>query len=246
MCSTLCRPALRRYATWFLSVVGAAAKHSFAWTATVFVAETLASRGDGAAHHGARLLLSTAVFVAMCRSTLCVGGASCKFAGSARTMLDTDTTCLRTSGAAFLFAHFLAAAAVFAAPASWCCGGSGARVQGAVSKGAMLDADELAKDLRGVAVCLGAGRLHRVLEAQATFLLRGGGATFSKTLAVRAVFSAQSTCFRLGGAAIDRAGLLAVTNAESSSMDCVGATIHRAHLLFLAPSPLLFLISQQL
>ena len=58
-----------------------------------------------------------------------------------------------------------------------------ARVQGAVSIGAALDADKLAEDLRGVAVRIGAGQLHRVLAAQATFLHRGGGATFSKTLA---------------------------------------------------------------
>lgn len=57
-----------------------------------------------------------------------------------------------------------------------------ARVRCAVSKGAMLGADKLAKDLRGLAVWIGAGQLHRVLEAQATFLHRGGGATFSKTL----------------------------------------------------------------
>ncbi len=58
-----------------------------------------------------------------------------------------------------------------------------ARVQGAVSIGAVLDADKLAKDLRGLAVWIGAGQLHRVLLAQATFLHSGGGATFSKTLA---------------------------------------------------------------
>ena len=44
-------------------------------------------------------------------------------------------------------------------------------------------AEKLAKDLRGVAVWIGAGQLHRVLAAQATFLHRGSGATFSKTFA---------------------------------------------------------------
>ena len=43
-------------------------------------------------------------------------------------MLGTDATCLRKSGAAFLFAHFLAAPAVLAAPAS-ALDGSGALVE---------------------------------------------------------------------------------------------------------------------
>ena len=147
-------------------------------------------------------------------------------------MLGADTTRFHKSGAAFLLAHFLAATAVLAAPASGCdstgalveragpmcamflanssCFGDAAaafhrarhcpavvlralpsnrdgvvdaRVQGAVSIGAVLDADKLAEDLRGLAVWIGAGQLHRVLAAQATFLLSGGGATFSKTLA---------------------------------------------------------------
>ena len=58
-----------------------------------------------------------------------------------------------------------------------------ARVQGAVSIGAVLDADKPAEDLRGVAVWIGAGQLHRVLAAQATLLHSGGGAPFSKTVA---------------------------------------------------------------
>ena len=148
-------------------------------------------------------------------------------------MLGADTTCYSKSGAAFLFAHFLAATAVLAAPASGD-DGSGAlveradlfggamcfahpsrirvgaaalhrarhclavvfpsfashrdgvvdaRVQCAVPKGAVLEADKLAGDLRGVTVWLGTGQLHRVLAAQAPFLPRRGGATFSKTLA---------------------------------------------------------------
>ena len=146
--------------------------------------------------------------------------------------IGTDATCLRTSGAAFLRAHCLAATAMLAAPASGCDGtgalveragpkcamftanpscfsvgvaafgrachrpavvlralpsnrdGVGdARVQGAVSIGAVLEADKLAEHLRGLAVWIGAGQLHRVLEAQAALLHSGGGATFSQTLA---------------------------------------------------------------
>ena len=58
-----------RYAGLPLSAfhhVGAATKHAFAWTAAVFYADTLESRGGGAARHGARLL-STAVFAAIRR-----------------------------------------------------------------------------------------------------------------------------------------------------------------------------------
>ena len=57
-----------------------------------------------------------------------------------------------------------------------------ARVLCAVSIGAMLDADKPAEDLRGLTVWIGAGQLNRVLAAPATFLHRGGGATFSETL----------------------------------------------------------------
>ena len=256
--------------------VGAAAKHALAWTAAVFLAETLAFRGGGAARHGARLLLSTSVFAAMRRSSGCVGGASCKLARSICTVLAADTACSCKRGAAFLLAHFPAGTAVLTAPSS-CFDGSGAlveragptcamfsakpsrcsvgaaafdrarhclavvfpalpshsdgvvgaRVQGAVSVGAVLDADKLAEDLRGLAVWIGAGQLHRVLAAQAAFLHRGGGATFSKTHAICAVFGAQPPCARLGGAAVDRAGLLwAVCSAEPSGLGFVGATIH--------------------
>ena len=99
-------------------LVGAAAKDALACTAAVFCAETLAFGGGGAARHGARLLLSIAVFCAMRRSRASVGGASCKLARSMCTMLGTDATCLRKSGAAFLLAHFPAATAVFVALAS--------------------------------------------------------------------------------------------------------------------------------
>ena len=213
-------------------LVGAAAKHALAFSAAVFCAETLAFSVGGAARHGARLLLSAAVFGAMRRCRSCVGGASCKLARSICAMLAADTTCDCKRGAAFLLAHCPAATAVLAAPASGlngtgalveragpkcamfaadpsrCSVGAAAfrrarhcfavvfralpshrdgvgdaRIRCAVSIGAMLDADKLAKDLRGLAVWIGAGQLHRVLAAQATFLHRGGGATFSKTLA---------------------------------------------------------------
>ena len=122
-----------------------------------------------------------------------------------------------------------------------------ARIRGAVSKGAVLDADELAEDLRGLAVWIGAGQLHRVLAAQAAFLHRGGGATFSKTLASCAVFVAQPPCVRLGGAAIDRARFAAVLLAELSFV-CpdARAAIRYAQFPLPLPSPLLFLIPQQL
>ena len=44
------------------------------------------------------------------------------------------------------------------------------------------DADKLAKDLRGVAVSIGAGQLHRVLN-RPFFTAGVGGATFAQTLA---------------------------------------------------------------
>ena len=66
-----------------------------------------------------------------------VAGASPKLAGSTRAMLGADTTCLHTSGAAFLIAHFLAATAVLAAPASGC-DGTGALVERAESFGTVF------------------------------------------------------------------------------------------------------------
>ena len=200
-------------------------------------------------------------------------------------MFSAHTVCYCSRGAALLLAHFPAATAVLAAPAS-SLGGSGAiveradpigamfsakppcsgnvaaafgrarhclavvfralaphsagvgnaRVRCAVSKGAMLDADKLPKDLRRVAVWIGAGQLHRVLAAQASCLRRGGGATFSETLASCAVFGAHTPCFHVGGAAIDRARFLrTVSTADRLRMDHVQATIHRTRHLLLAP-----------
>ena len=109
--------------------VGAAAEHTFSVAAAVFAAEALADRGGGAARHGARLLVSAAVFEAMrSRCRVCVAGASCKIARSICAMLGTDATSHCTSGAAFLLAHFPAATAVLAAPAS-SSDGSGALVE---------------------------------------------------------------------------------------------------------------------
>ena len=61
---------------------------------TVFATETLASRGGGAARHGARLLVSAAVFEAMWRcTTACVCGAAIELARSVRTVLAAKTSC---------------------------------------------------------------------------------------------------------------------------------------------------------
>ena len=46
-------------------LVGAAENKAWTWTAAVFVAETLAERQGGAVCHGARLVLASAVSVAM-------------------------------------------------------------------------------------------------------------------------------------------------------------------------------------
>ena len=46
-------------------LVGAALEKAFAWTAAVFDTQTLAYGGGGAACHGARLMVATAVFEAM-------------------------------------------------------------------------------------------------------------------------------------------------------------------------------------
>ena len=140
-----CPPRFRVFAVPFAAVryaglphvshhlVGAAAKHALAWTAAVFRAETLAGSVGGAARHGARLLRPAAVFEAMRRSRVCVGGASCKLARSLRAMLGADTTCYRKRGAAFLLANCPAATAVLVAPASGF-DGSGALVERAGPK----------------------------------------------------------------------------------------------------------------
>ena len=72
--------------------VGAAAKHTFAWTAAVFAAETLACRVGGAARHGARLL-STAVFLAVFGPRCPIRRTPFKLTYSTGTMLVANTTC---------------------------------------------------------------------------------------------------------------------------------------------------------
>ena len=110
-------------------------------------------------------------------------GALVERAGPKCAMFVAKPACSSVGAAAFHRArHCLAV--VFLAFSSRTDGVGNARVRGAVSKGAVLDADKLAKDLRGLAVWIGAGKLHRVLAAQATFLNRGDGATFSKTFAI--------------------------------------------------------------
>ena len=48
------------------NLVAATFNPAFAWTAAVFLAETPSGRGGGAAHHGARRMVSTAVYEAWC------------------------------------------------------------------------------------------------------------------------------------------------------------------------------------
>ena len=79
---------------------------------TMFATEALASRGGGAARHGARLLLPAAVCDAMLESLSCRGGASINLAPPMRTMPDATATCLSTSLAALNLAHFGLAAAM--------------------------------------------------------------------------------------------------------------------------------------
>lgn len=199
--------------------VGAATNHALAWTAAVFEAETLGVRVGGAAHHRARLL-SAAVFAAIRRCRLCVGGAPFKFARSTRAVLGADTACFSKCGAAFLLAHFLPATAELMTPASGC-DGSGALVVRADLFGAMFAANPSC--LSDVAAAFARARY---------------------CLAV--VFSAQPPCARLGGAAVDRAGFAAMCLAELPfASGFVRAATHDAHLPL--PSPhLLFLVSQQL
>ena len=190
-------------------------------------------------------------------------------------MLGAYATRLSNSVAAIYLAHFPAATAVQAAPASLIdCGGAivegaepfgtmrianafglsdiattfsralqclvvvlptftpgsvgvgDARVRCAVPKGTMLDADKVAKHLRSVAGWIGAGQLYRVLEAQATSLLRIGAATTFQTLPKCTMFVAHTFCNRLGGAALRRAWFSAVRVAEASSTDVLDAFVY--------------------
>ena len=98
-------------------LVTAARNKVWAHSAAVFDTETLALRGGGAVCHGARLVLASAVSLAMRffnRSQ--TSGAACKLALSIRTMLLAETACFSKSGAAVHLAHFRVATAVFDTP----------------------------------------------------------------------------------------------------------------------------------
>ena len=72
-------------------LVGAAGNKAWTFTAAVFATETLALRYGGAARHGARLLLASAVSVAMrFFSSSQTGDATCKLALSIRTMFSAE------------------------------------------------------------------------------------------------------------------------------------------------------------
>ena len=162
-------------------LAGAAAKHALAWTAAVSPADATCSRKSGAAFLLAHFPAATAVLFAPA-SGLDGSGALVERAGPKCTMFVAEPPSFSDDAAAFHRARHCPAVVLRALPSNRD-GVVDARVQSAVSIGAVLDADKLAEDLRGVAVWIGAGQLHRVLEAQSTFLHRGGGATFSKALA---------------------------------------------------------------
>ena len=77
-----------------VTLAGAACDLAFLFAAAVFDTEALASRGGGAARHGARLLLlPTAVCEAMLEPLCCRGGASIARAPSKGTMPTATATC---------------------------------------------------------------------------------------------------------------------------------------------------------
>ena len=136
---------------------------------------------SGAAFLLAHFLAATAVLDAPA-SSVGGSGALVERAEPSATMCITKPLSLSHVAAAFCRARHCLAVVFLALPSHRHSVGN-ARGRRAVSKGAVLDADKPAKDLRGLAVWIGTGQLHRVLAAQATFLPSGGGATFSKTLA---------------------------------------------------------------
>ena len=147
----------------------------------MLVTDTTCYCTSGAAFLLAHFPAATAVLFAPA-SGLDGSGALVERAGSISAMFGAKPASFSGGAAAFHRARHRLAVVLRALPSNRD-GVGDARVQGAVSIGAVLDADKLAEDLRGLAVWISAGQLHRVLEAQATFLHRGGGATFSKTLA---------------------------------------------------------------
>ena len=89
-----------------VTLVGAACDLAFIFTA-MFVTETLAIRGGGAARHGARPpLLPAAVCDAMLEPLCCRGGASINLAPTIGTMPNATATSLSTSLAALNVAYF--------------------------------------------------------------------------------------------------------------------------------------------
>ena len=108
-------------------------------------------------------------------------------------MLAAKPSSLSVNAAAFHRARHCSAV-VFLALSSNRDGVVDARVQCAVSKGAVLDADKLAEDLRGLAVWIGAGQLRTVLDAQSTFLPSGRG---SAAVQMEALYT-RLTCSLVG------------------------------------------------
>ena len=94
-----------------VTLVGAACDPAFLSAAAVFGTEAFASRGGGAARHGARLLLlPPAVCDAMLESSCCRGGASINLAPAMRTMSDATATGISKRFAALNVAYFCLAA----------------------------------------------------------------------------------------------------------------------------------------
>ena len=188
-------------------------------------------------------------------------------------VLDTDTPRYCTSGAAFLLAHYLAAAAVLFAPASsFDC--SGALVERADLFGGAMFSAEPSSLSNGCAAfgtarhCLavvfralpsrtdGAGNarvrcavsIGAVLEADKPANDLQGLAVWIGAGQLHRVLAAHAAFLRRGGGATSsQTRRSAVMVAEPSAFDFVRAFTHRAHLLLLPSPTLLFLtLSQQL
>ena len=121
-----------------VTLVGAASNLAFTIAAAMFAAEAFASRGGGAARHGARLLLlPAAVCDAMLEPCSCWSGASIILAPPKGTMPSAPAACMSKSLAALNVAHFSAAAAMPVTQSS-CVSSSRAIVKQADLFGAML------------------------------------------------------------------------------------------------------------
>ena len=144
--------------------------------------------------HFPLIIPAAAAVLAAPASGLDGSGALVERAGPVGTVFTANSSCCSVGAAALHRARHCLAVVLRALP-SHTDGVGGARVRCAVSKGAVLQADKPATDSRGAALWIGAGQLRRVLEAAVTFQLRGGGATFSETLAFCAVFL-ESVLFR--------------------------------------------------